>query len=288
MLTMLADWPQLPNGWKLSMGTGVAGDSTGGIYIAHRGAHPLIHLDADGHFLASLGESEIQPSIYYKLNATPAVAMGRRFWIHGLSVDHKDNVWVTDVGRHIVMKFDRKGKLLLILGTPDLSGESPTLFNQPTSVLVTPSDDIYVADGYGNSRVVRFSPEGKYVCSWGKRGTGPGEFHIPHSIAMDANERIYIADRGNNRIQVFNRNGELVSVWPDLHSIDAIFISQDGHLYAGAGVDNRILKLDLTGRLRDCWEVMGYPHGLYLDGKENLYVAEIATDRVIRLRIHRE
>jgi DNA-binding beta-propeller fold protein YncE len=148
--------------------------------------------------------------------------MGQKRWIHGLSADPMGNIWITDVGRHIVMKFDPDGKLMLTLGKADVSGESPQLFNQPTHVLVTPASEIYVTDGYGNSRVVKFSAEGKYVLSWGTRGRGQGEFDIPHCLTMDSQGLIYVADRGNDRIQVFDENGGFVAEWPGLPAPGAI------------------------------------------------------------------
>jgi DNA-binding beta-propeller fold protein YncE len=279
------NWLRLPETWNLSMVTGVATDSSGCVYVAHRGSHPLLKFDRDGNYLASIGEGDILPSVYYKLNVDPPIAMGRRFWIHGLTVDTSDNIWITDVGRHLVMKFSPDGNLVMTLGTPDVSGAGPRLFNQPTNVLIAPSGDIYVTDGYGNSRVVRFSPAGEHVLSWGKRGTGPGEFVIPHAITIDGRGRIYVAERGNGRIQVFMENGDFIAEWPGLGGIDAVLI-WNGYVYAAAGLDSRILKLDLDGRLLDSWgskEVFRFPHGLCKDDMSTFYVADILGNRATRL-----
>ena len=132
MFSQVSDWPILPGGSKISMVSGIGlGDSRGHIHVAHRGARPLLSFDAAGRHCGTMGQAEIEESVYYKLNRTPAIALGRRFWIHGLSVDPWDNVWITDVGRHIVMKFNPDGKLALTMGVPDVSGESPALFNSP-------------------------------------------------------------------------------------------------------------------------------------------------------------
>ena len=163
------DWPQLPKGWKLSKVSGVAADSRGRVYVGHRDTHPILYFDVSGKFLGTLGEKEIPPSVYYDLRTDPPTAMERRPWVHGLHVDPWDNLWVTDVGRHVVMKFDPEGKLLLTLGTRDKRDESPTTFNQPTHAVVGGSGHIYVADGYGNSRVVKNSPLREIICSPGAR-----------------------------------------------------------------------------------------------------------------------
>ncbi len=285
MFVRVNDWPRRPDDWEFSMVTGVAVDSRGRIHVAHRGIHPLVCFDPDGNFLGCMGDAEIDSSVYYKLNRNPATAMGQKRWIHGLSADAAGNIWVTDVGRHIVMKFDPDGKLLQTLGTADISGESMELFNQPTHVLVAPGGEIYVTDGYGNSRVVKLSPDGKPILSWGKRGRGPGEFDIPHCLAIDEQGLIYVADRGNNRIQVFDENGGFLAEWPGLRAPDGVFFLGDC-LYASLGLDNRILKLNREGRVLASWgsnETLGFPHGICPDGEGNLYVAEILANRATRL-----
>lgn len=284
--SVVSDWAKLPAGWTFSRVSGVASDSHGRIYVAHRGPHPIIYFDTAGKFQGTLGDKEIHPSVYYDLRTTPPTPQEERPWVHGLFVDPVDNIWVTDVGRHVVMKFNRKGKLLLTLGTLDKQGEGPNHFNQPTAVLVARSGFIYVADGYGNSRIVKFSPEGKYLSSWGKRGSGNGEFNTPHAMTIDDKGNLYVTDRENFRIQVFDPEGQFLAVWPNLPSIDAIFI-KGNYLYAGAGTDNKIIKFDLAGRQLDSWggeNVFGYPHGIWLDGNGDLYVAEVAAGRVSKYK----
>jgi DNA-binding beta-propeller fold protein YncE len=163
LLEVVAGWPQLPSGWKFAKVSWIATDSRGRVYVAHRGEHPLLRFDEQGKFLGAVGEGELQPSTYYDLRTTPPTPMERRWWVHGLHVDPWDNVWITDVGRHTIMKFSPEGRLLLTLGTPDKSGESDRLFNQPTNVWVAPAGHFYVTDGYGNSRVVKFAADGKFI-----------------------------------------------------------------------------------------------------------------------------
>jgi DNA-binding beta-propeller fold protein YncE len=286
-LERVANWPTLPAGWKFAKVSGIAVDSRGRVYVAHRGEHPLLRFDPDGRFLGEVGAKELGSSVYYDLRPSPPKPMERRWWVHGVHVDPWDNVWVTDVGRHIVLKFSPEGKHLLTLGTPDQAGESDRLFNQPTHVWVAPQGHLYVTDGYGNSRVVKFSREGKMLKTWGRRGSGPGEFHTPHSVTLDAKGNVYVTDRENDRIQVFDPDGRVLAIWPDLHSVDSIYI-RDNMLYAGAGLDNKILKLDLSGKLLGSWgseKVVGYPHGICVDGKGTLYVAEVGADRASKFRI---
>ena len=132
---------------------------------------------------------------------------------HGLRIDHENNVWVTDIGNHRVLKFDAEGKLLLALGKKGQPGEGPDQFDRPTDIAVAPGGDFYVSDGYGNSRVVKFSREGKFLKQWGKKGKGEGEFNLPHAICLDGKGQVYVGDRENNRIQVFDGDGKFQAQW---------------------------------------------------------------------------
>ena len=137
---------------------------------------------------------------------------------HGLHVDKDNNIWVSD-GRdmnngkgHTVMKFNQDGKLLMTLGKPGEAGAGPDHFSEPSDILVAPNGDIFVADGHGgpkgNNRIVKFDKDGKFIKEWGKKGFGPGEFNVPHNLAMDSAGRLFVADRSNNRIQVFDQDGK--------------------------------------------------------------------------------
>ena len=283
----VTNWARVPNDRPFSLKvSGVAIDSTGRVYVAHRGPHPVIYFDRDGNYEGTIGESEIIPSVYYDLTGSVPKPMERCPWVHGLHVDPWNNVWVTDVGRHIVMKFNREGKLLMTLGTADVPGDDTRHFNQPTAVLVTPAGEIFVADGYGNSRVVKYDRDGNFILAWGKRGTGPDEFHTPHALALDSRGRLYVTDRENHRIKVYNQQGNLLATWPDFYCVDAIAVHGD-FLYGGVGPYSIILKLDLNGKLLDAWggpRQFGYPHAIALDSEGNLFVAEVAAGRVTKYR----
>ena len=176
-------------------------------------------------------------------------------WPHGLDVDRDGNVWVTDAVAdnripkgdkrgHAVIKFSPDGKVLLTLGTTGQSGSGPDHFNSPSDVAVAPNGDVFVADGHndnGNNRVVKFAKDGTFIKAWGKSGWAPGEFHALHAIAIDSRGRIFVGDRGNNRIQIFDQDGKSLST---------------------------------------PWTQFGKPSGITFDGKDQIYVADSESDDV--------
>lgn len=178
---------QLPEAIRLGPCSAVSVDSHGRIFLFNRGKHPIICLNAKGRYVRSWGEGEIVSS-------------------HGLRIDADDNVWVTDMEGHRVLKYHGAGKLLLTLGTGK-PGDGEDQFNRPTDVAFGKRGEFYVSDGYGNSRVMKFSPNGALIAMWGRRGNAPGEFHLPHCILVDAKGRVLVGDRENNRIQVFDADG---------------------------------------------------------------------------------
>lgn len=281
-------WAKLPPGTTFSGKVSAAAvDSKGRVFVADRGPRPIKIFSPSGEFIGSMGDDVIEPSTYYDLRQDPPVPMERRQWVHGLHIDHGDNLWVTDVGRNVVMKFSREGKLLLTLGTLDQAGDTETTFSQPTGVCVAPSGDVFVSDGYGNFRIVKFTAEGRFVKAWGRAGNLPGEFHTPHGLAMDSRGRLYVCDRENDRVQVFDQDGVFIEQWPDLHSLDSLFVAPDDRIYGGGGVDNRIYRFDSHGQILEQWgdsRILGYPHNICIDRQGNMYVADVAGGRVEKFR----
>lgn len=202
-------WPQLPEGRILGQATGVDIDSGGNVFVFHRAGRSW----STDKTLPLNSQSTIE--VFDGNSGQHIRSMGSNLFLmpHGLTIDQDNNVWVTDVLLHQVFKFSANGDLLLALGEPRVAGNDSGHFNLPTDVAVLPDGSFYVSDGYGNSRVVKFSAKGEYQFEWGKKGKGPGEFDLPHAIDIDAQGRVYVADRSNARIQVFDSNGKFLAQW---------------------------------------------------------------------------
>lgn len=210
---------------------------------------------------------------------------------HGLTLDGDDNIWVTDVGLHQVFKFSRRAALLLTLGEAGRAGDDRSHFDGPTDVAVAADGAIYVADGYGNARVVKFSPEGAYLMAWGGRGAAPGQFNVPHGIAIDARGQLYVADRGNARIQVFDGGGAFLRqiAGPEIGRPWAVDLGPDGPLYALDGGDqdaarprSGLLALTPEGAVLARWSGYGtepgslvWPHDLAVSSGSEVFVGEV-------------
>jgi sugar lactone lactonase YvrE len=158
---------------------------------------------------------------------------------HGLYVDRDNNIWLTDFrgkdGKgHTVLELGPDGKVLMTLGKPGVAGDGPDTFNSPTDVLIAPNGDIFVADGHGaqtNARIVKLSKEGKFIKAWGKEGKAPGEFDVPHGLAMDSQGRLFVADRANNRIQIFDQDGKFLAEWKQFGRPSGVFIDKNDIIY---------------------------------------------------------
>ncbi len=264
------DFLQLPGGYTLGACSAVAVNSQDEVYLFHRGKHPILCFDKEGKFLRSWGDDQI------------GIA-------HGLRIDKEDNVWVTDIGNHQVFKFDPQGKELLALGTGK-SGTETDQFDKPTDIAFGPSGEFFVSDGYGNSRVMKFSPNGGFIKTWGTRGTRGGEFNLPHSIVVDAKERVLVGDRENNRIQVFDLEGKPLAIWRDYAPYGLAF-DPAGNLFVADGRANKVNLLDAAGKVKKSWGRKGpkpgqfdLPHMLAFDSGGNLYVAEINGQRLQKFR----
>ncbi len=276
----LEEWEKLPEGWSLHECPGVAVDSQDNVYVLTRGEHPIIVFDRDGNFLRSFGEGLFS-------NRT-----------HGLYIAHDDSVLVADDGIHTIQKFSAQGEKLMEIGernnpAPKWSGEP---FNRPTSAAIMPSNgDVYVSDGYGNSRIHVYSATGEYKLSWGSPGIDAGQFIRPHNIAVDAKDRVLVADREAHRVQVFDAQGKFITMWSNIHRPDAMVL-RDGMVFVGelngmGGVDDapglghRVGVYDLEGKLLERFgdeeegEGPGQfiaPHGVAVDSRGDLYVSEVA------------
>jgi DNA-binding beta-propeller fold protein YncE len=221
---------------------------------------------------------------------------------HGLTVDKQNNVWVTDVGLHQIFKFSHEGKLLMKLGEQKIPGNDSLHFNRPTDVAVTMDGSFYVSDGYRNSRIIKFSKEGKYLFEWGKKGDKPGEFNIPHAIDLDARGNVYVADRENRRIQEFDVDGKFLREWKDksLDKLYSVVIDQKNqHVFA---VDylvvldvlikgSNIVQFDQQGNVITRFGRAGsYTgptcryHDFTIDKEGNIYVGDILGNRIQKFK----
>ena len=211
--------------------------------------------------------------------------------------DPQQNVWLVDDGAHSIYKFTHDGqRLLMALGEFGVSGNDETHFNRPTDIAWLPNGDFFVSDGYGNTRVVKFNKDGKFLLAWGQRGeagreTRPGYFNTVHGIAIDANRRVYVVDRANSRIQIFDENGNYLDEWRDMARPYYIWISKDQHLFVSDGNTQKIAKFDLNGNLEYSWGTFGaFPGGFWgvhqfsVDSEGSLYTADVHVGRVQKFR----
>jgi DNA-binding beta-propeller fold protein YncE len=206
--------------------------------------------------------------------------------------DPEKHVWVIDDMVQQVFEFTHDGKqLVLTLGERLKSGEDNAHFGRPTDIAWLPDGTFFISDGYVNSRVMKFDKNGKFLMTWGTKGTGPGQFDLPHSIDIDAKRRVYVADRSNSRIQIFDENGKYLDQWDNIRSPYHILITADQHLWVADGVTNKFLEYDLNGKLLYSWGTYGtFPsafwgvHQFSVDSDGNLYAAETFGGRTQKFR----
>ena len=199
----LQDWPQSSNEMSMGQVTGVDITSENQVVVFHRANRIWTDpMPAQNILLATI-------FVYDAISGDLIKYWGENEFImpHGLSVDKEDNIWVTDVGAHQIKKFSGNGELLLSIGKRGVSGNDEITFDRPTDIGFDKSGNFYVSDGYINSRIVKYSKDGVYLKEWGTKGEKPGEFDLPHGITIDNNDNIFVADRSNSRIQVFDING---------------------------------------------------------------------------------
>jgi DNA-binding beta-propeller fold protein YncE len=234
--TTIEKWGQMPEGrtWGSTSAIDVApnghiwvGERCGANTCAGSNLPAILEFDQSGKLVKSFGA-------------------GMLVFPHGFHVDKDGNVWVTDAqGRdgkgHQVFKFSPDGKLLLTLGKAGVAGSGQDEFNQPSDVAVAPNGDIFVADGHdtgSNMRIVKFNKDGKFIKTWGKPGSAPGDLNVPHGIAFDSKGRLFVADRGNNRLQIFDQDGKFLEEWKQFSRLSGIYIDRNDVLYGADSESN--------------------------------------------------
>jgi len=286
------DWPQKPDDFQWAAMPGIAIDAQDQIYLFTRSKPAVQVYRPDGSLVRTWEVDGFEGA-------------------HFIRIDRDGNIWTTDVKRHLVQKHSPDGKLLLTLGKADQPGTEPGLFNKPTDTVLLPSGDLFISDGYGNRRVVHYDRNGRFVKAWGESGDQPGQFALPHSIAADSKNRLYVADRENARIQVFNTDGEVLAVWDHLITPWGLYITKDDEIWVSGSSplrqdqqgwlvippgDQVVLKLNTKGevlerhKLPKNEEGTGQPgetnwvHGIAVDSQGNLYLGDIQGQRAQKFR----
>jgi DNA-binding beta-propeller fold protein YncE len=292
---------QLPKDLHLGEAAGVAVNSKGHIFVYTRSAQTrLFEFDGSGKFVREIGKD-----LY-----------GFSF-AHTVRIDKNDNIWAVDEGANMAIEFDPEGRVIMLFGRKPESVEgaaaapppgtppptpnpafalfSQRLFNRPTDVAWDAAGNSFFADGYGNSRVVKYDKEGNWVKAWGKRGTGEGEFHTVHSIATDAKGNVYVGDRENNRIQVFDGDGNFLKQFTNIGAPWAICITPGPKqvLYTSDSNPGQIYKMDLDGKILGVFGKagkqlgqFGWVHEIACPSENTLFVAELLNWRVQKLTLH--
>ena len=266
---MTDDWGQLPDGVVWGQIISVEVDGEGNVYAFHRCSSntcvdrtepPLLKFNASGELLMAWGE-------------------GMLVWPHGFHLDREGNIWLTD-GRdddgrgQLVYKLSPEGEILMTLGTAGVAGDAQHTFNGVADVYVAEDGSIFVADGHVNNRIVKFSPEGEYLMEWGKTGSAPGEFAMPHALSMDSQGRLFVADRGNLRIQIFDQQGQFLEEWKQYGRPSGVTVT----------ADNTILVASQNGENSELNP--GYETGIYMgDARTGLvtgFIGDINTENVAK------
>ncbi|MFB0552913.1 MAG: peptidyl-alpha-hydroxyglycine alpha-amidating lyase family protein [Phycisphaerae bacterium] len=280
-------WPQKPDHFKWGQMPGITVDNQDHVYIFTRSRPAVQVYQADGKFLRAWNVEDFGGAHYIRLGP-------------------EGNVWTANINSHVVRKYSPEGELLLTLGEPGQAGADRRHFDRPTDMVVLPTGDIFVSDGYGNRRVIHFDSMGKYVNQWGQEGTKPGQFALPHSIVADSHGRLYVADRENARIQVFDTKGNLLDVWADLMIPWGLWLTKKEELWVCGSSpvkddtgkwlvyppsDQVLMKLSLKGKvlLRVPLKKTTVPpgkvgelnwvHAIAVDSQGNLYLGDIQGGR---------
>ena len=281
---VVAGWETLPAGVGWREVAGVVTDADDNVYVFSRGDHPMVVFDRDGNFKKTWGEGVFTRA-------------------HGVSTGPDNTLYCTDDGDHTVRQCTLDGEVLMTIGVPGESSApfSGQPFNRCTHVATDPANgDLFVSDGYGNGSVHKFTPDGELITSWGGPGTDPGQFNIVHNIATDRDGFVYVCDRENHRIQVFDRNGGLEDVWHNVHRPCAIYIDDSQRVYVGElgwgmsvnrdmpNIGPRVSIMTTAGKVLERLG-SGYgledgqfiaPHGICVDSQKSIYVGEVAHTNI--------
>ena len=275
-------WGKLPEGHEFNQVAGVAVDKDDNVYLYNRSSHQLMVFDREGNFQKSWSEKFSNP--------------------HGIHIGPDGNFYLADRDAQVVLKYSPDEKLLLTLGsrdTPSDTGEQKVRFlvekpggpfNLPTNVAVTNEGNIFVADGYGNCRVHKYTSSGSLIDSWGIPGkSNPGDFHLPHGIGIDSQGRVVVCDRENDRIQLFNQEGEFLGLWTGFRQPTDVAFGPDGEVYVPE-LGHRMSITNSDGKIVSQWGGESShdagqfvaPHGVAIDSHGDIYIGEVLEGRRIQ------
>jgi 6-bladed beta-propeller/Strictosidine synthase-like, N-terminal len=267
--TLAEGWGALPSGQQWGEVTGVAVDGKNTIIAVRRSDPPVIEMNPAGRVLKMWGEKLF-------------------VWPHGFRIDKEGFLWITD-GRAAdgrgeqIFKIAPDGRIVMTLGTKGVAGETATTFAGPADVAFGANGDIFVADGHVNNRVVKFSKDGQFIKSWGKKGTGPGEFSVPHAVAIDSRGRVFVADRGNRRIQIFDQDGRYLEAWTQFGRPSGLLITADDTIYVADVQDKPGISFGSAkdGTVRGTIEGT-LPESIAIDRDGSVYAGETTTGHILR------
>jgi len=268
------DWAKLPEGWEMPAAA-VYGDSKDRVFCFNRDPdHPICIFDREGNLVSSWGAGLIS-------------------FAHAIYLDKEDNVWLVDRNKHQVFKYTNDGKLLMTIGEEGSRSDtgvaqddyssttwssvthSGAPFNMPAGIAVNDAGEIFIADGYANARVHKFTSDGKLIMSWGDPGSGDGQFNLPHGVWIDSQGRVLVSDRENNRVQVFTQDGKFVSSWPTkLIGPALMYVDDEDIVYIPEHNGGMVSVLNLEGDRLAQWGDIKYRscHGIWVDSHKDLYV----------------
>tara|TARA_B100000579_G_scaffold86857_3_gene68133 strand:- start:6305 stop:7297 length:993 start_codon:yes stop_codon:yes gene_type:complete len=300
-------WAKIPHGIWLREATSVSIDSDDNVYIFNRGNMPLLIFDKNGDLIKSWGNEDPYGDIKvealridYKLQTWAGSKFVRP---HSILLDYEDNIWCVDDSGHKIYKFNQSLELLLSLGDGNPSErESGKPFNRPTDITINKANgDIFISDGYGNSRIHHYDSEGKHINSWGESGTQPGQFSLPHNLCMISEDELIVCDRENHRVQIFSTSGEFIREW-HVHKATAVTSDKKGNIYIAeqgpppvqTGVKNLGHSVSIWNKQGDLIQRIGselpgeeadqflWPHSISVDSKGRIFVAEVSYVEVGR------
>ena len=295
---LIENWAKIPDDYILGNPTGIALTSNQNLVVFHRGSRS---------WQVPMPKEKIIEDTFIKIDKVTGKIIkswGSNLFImpHGLEIDKEDNIWITDVGLHQVIKYDSNGNELMVLGEEYTPGKDSLHFNLPTDVAVSENGSFYVSDGYGNSRIIKFSSEGEYLFEWGVFGENKNEFNIPHGLDLDKNGNVYVADRENNKIQKFDSLGNFIAEWKNemigqLYSVNVN--NYENYLFGidyivsknSAPLGSDIIKFDLDlnfkskfGRSGNYKGPKARYHDIQVDNEGNIYVGDILNNTIQKFK----